>query len=451
MRWPKILSSFIEHRLTASKVFCFFFLFVIFAGLILQKIIIPATPWHAGNGLLAGGDWEEFHRYASQLASSIEESGWGNWRLGHAENGLVGIVAFIYALTGIHAPWILLPLTGGLYGLAAVVLFDIFIFLSGDRRVGALAVVPLLIFPSTAMIWGQVHKDVWMVPGSFLILLSFLRLGDLKGNISESVSLMFCNYLGFSLVWIVRPYANKVFSFAGLIAFSIGFLLRFCEKKNKGRYAITALGLLLVYMLPFVFLSKLGSSKWGKEIEGKTGLEYCNVWKQTPPIPLVDNQIRGLVCSREEFKRKYPDAGSNLDSPIKLTNLEEIIRYLPRAAQIGLFSPFPNMWLNKGHKPGGALMRLISGVEMCTFYFLLIGLFFIPWKSEKRILIVSGLIFCFVVILSYSIAVINIGTLYRMRYPMMLVLMGFGSWGWLNLIKKGLFLPRTLCHNKRFV
>ena len=49
---------------------------VLITGVLLQWWVIPATPWHAGYGLLAGGDWVMFHEQALQLAESIEREGW---------------------------------------------------------------------------------------------------------------------------------------------------------------------------------------------------------------------------------------------------------------------------------------------------------------------------------------------------------------------------------------
>jgi hypothetical protein len=431
---------------TLIKVFSFYFVFVIIAGLVLQKIVIPATPWNAGNGLLQGGDWVEFNQHASKLADSIKNSGWSNWTLRQEDNALIGIMAFVYSITGISAAWVLLPISAILYGIASTVLFSIFFSLSQNKKVGILATLPLLILPSSAMIWGQIHKDIWMLPGSFLILFSCLKLKNLSGSFSDFLKLAAYNCCGLSLIWIVRPYANNIFFLGAVTALLILVLFKILEKELTFRWGLRAFAFLMIYAIQLFFLSKIGNFAWGKNLAGKTGSIQCDAWQQKPPVPFFDGQLRSLVCSRAEFNKTYPEAGSNVDPEVNLTNLSKLIEYLPRATQIGLLSPFPNMWLKAGHKPGARIMRAISGIEMGTFYALLLGLMFLLWRSKKRSEIVASLTFCVVVTVVYAIAIPNIGTLYRMRYPLMILIMGFGIWGWFCFRENFLNFPKFTSH-----
>ena len=54
----------------------------------------------------------------------------------------------------------------------------------------------------------------------------------------------------------------------------------------------------------------------------------------------------------------YPGSASNIDTDVRLESWREVIRYLPRAAEIGLLAPFPNMWLASGAQVG--LVRLMD-------------------------------------------------------------------------------------------
>ena len=43
--------------------------------LVLLPYVFPA--WHAGHGLLVGGDWIGFHNTAAAIAQRIRAEGWG--------------------------------------------------------------------------------------------------------------------------------------------------------------------------------------------------------------------------------------------------------------------------------------------------------------------------------------------------------------------------------------
>jgi hypothetical protein len=81
-----------------------------------------------------------------------------------------------------------------------------------------------------------------------------------------------------------------------------------------------------------------------------------------PPIPRWDIAAR-VVRHRAEFIRYYPDAASSIDLNVQLTSRADLIRYLPRAAVIGFFAPFPDMWFVRGG-PAGATSDLWEGYSV---------------------------------------------------------------------------------------
>ena len=56
-------------------------LWVLVLGASLQLYILPATPWHAGHGLLAGGEWVMFQDQALKPAKEVRQQGWSAWTL----------------------------------------------------------------------------------------------------------------------------------------------------------------------------------------------------------------------------------------------------------------------------------------------------------------------------------------------------------------------------------
>src|SRR6185503_1062177 len=61
------------------------------------------------------------------------------------------------------------------------------------------------------------------------------------------------------------------------------------------------------------------------------------------------------------------DDASRIDEDVRLNSVGSIIRHLPRALAVGLFAPFPNMWLRAG-KHVAYSGRLMSGFETLLTY-----------------------------------------------------------------------------------
>lgn len=146
-------------------------LWVMLTGLLLQLWIIPATPWHAGQGLLAGGDWIQFQEQALRLAAAIENAGWSAWELRFEGQAPASMAAAVYAVTGLSEPWVLLPLQGLLYGVAIWAAVDVARRIGVNERLLWLVVLPFVV-PSSLLIFGQIHKDILSLPGVLLSLTS---------------------------------------------------------------------------------------------------------------------------------------------------------------------------------------------------------------------------------------------------------------------------------------
>lgn len=411
----------IGHDMTAPKIFCALFVYILFAGLLLQKVVLPLTPWHAGDGLLEGGDWIRFHVSARQLAIEIEQNGWAHWALRPEGNAPIGITALLYAFSGIHAPWVVLPVNAALYAMAAVLLWLSVRRLSRNQLVAVAALLPMIFFPSTAMIWGQIHKDVWVLAGAMGIVWGVVRLGDDTPPSLKTCALLVAMGAGSALfIWMVRPYANLIFFVAGAIGV---FVLAMLVRPRAVTWWLAA-GCFLLAQAAFMFFTSAFTSA---PTSGP-----CAIWEQQPRIPLVDNHLAGLACAREGFRLGFPRAGSNIDTEVGFRNARDIAAYVPRALQIGLLSPFPDMWMGEAKQPVGAAQRLLVIPEMVLYYLALIGCVLAVTQARYResATLVAVISFSLFFVMIYALVVTNVGTLYRMRYPAMLTLCALGTWGW---------------------
>ncbi|MCG9029704.1 hypothetical protein LH433_10280 [Laribacter hongkongensis] len=416
------------------------FFYVLFAGLLLQKVVLPLIPWHAGHGLLAGGDWVWFHSAADQLAALIEEGGWVHWELRPEGNAPIGITAALYALSGFHELWVVLPVNASLYAMSAVLLWHGMRMLTCKPEIALAALLPMFLFPSTAMIWGQIHKDVWVLAGAMGLVWGLVRIGREGTSLKTCVALIGLAGVCTLLIWLMRSYANAIF----FVASAIGVVVLAILMRPCGVTWWLAAGSFLFAQATVITFVAQANAHLHPQGEAQAQLPEqapgapCDIWQQQPPVLLLDNQLAGLACVREAFRHGYPNAGSNIDTEVGFRNARDIAAYVPRALQIALFAPFPDMWAESPQQPGGAVKRLLAVPEMIFYYLALVGCVLAAVKSHgrERVILASLVSFSLVSVLVYTLAVTNVGTLYRMRYPAMLLLCALGIWGWSIAVRR---------------
>lgn len=131
---------------------------------------------------------------------------------------------------------------------------------------------------------------------------------------------------------------------------------------------------------------------------------------------------------RREFAQEYPDAGSTIDGGVEFGDSLDLIKYLPRAALIGLFSPFPNMWFAGGRRVGAA-GRLLGGCETLLMYFVELLALVCIWRSRRSLPVWLLVLVAASGATSLGLVVANAGALYRMRYVFWLLLIILGAAG----------------------
>ena len=107
----------------------------------------------------------------------------------------------------------------------------------------------------------------------------------------------------------------------------------------------------------------------------------------------------------------------------------DMLGYLPRAITVAFLSPFPLHWFQPGSIPSTTLMRQISGVEMLLVYVAWLGLAVVVWRWRSRIELWLVLVYGLVNIVVWTFAIPNLGTLYRVRYGPLMLLVGVGLAG----------------------
>lgn len=467
----------LKNALCARGVFTLAFVYSLAAGLIIQLVILPflLPGLDAGHGLLKGGDWVGFHQEAIRMAERIHLDGWAVWELRPQGNAPIGISAAAYALTGISEPWVLMPLNAGLFAVGATCLYTMF-SLFAPPRFAFVATLPYVLFPSAAVIYGQIHKDVWSIAGVTLIALVWVRIAaHRKLDWKETGFQALLTLTGGLFVWLVRPYMLQVLLVASFLT-AIAVALERIAGPDKSKFSVhgflrSVLPLvILIFFLnapsgtsvqpmdilqgekmqtPEAVLSKekeLITTEMGTVLSKEKSLAAWQLILQRARLiaasteDILSKFVSKLAADRQGFTKGYPGAGSNIDTEDDFHSVGDVWRYMPRALQIALFAPFPSMWQEAGTSPGADQMRLISGMEMTFTYFWLPGIILLFLCVGIRGQNVAILIQAIVPAVILTLVVSNIGTLYRMRYINLQMLNGLGIIGWMMWIQ--------YCHTK---
>lgn len=125
-------------------------------------------------------------------------------------------------------------------------------------------------------------------------------------------------------------------------------------------------------------------------------------------------QLITQVRARRGGFRIYGAQASNVDGDVNFISATDIIRYLPRAAVIGWFAPFPRMWFASG--TGGRAGRMLAGLETLAMYLLYFPALLCLWRERSKLNVWLLFLVSFVGILSLGLVVVNVGALFRLRY-----------------------------------
>lgn len=155
---------------------------------------------------------------------------------------------------------------------------------------------------------------------------------------------------------------------------------------------------------------------------------------------VVDLSLWARITARRDKFISIRDAanyraGSDIDTDVHFKSRADVIRYLPRAAAIGLFAPFPNMWFAPGLLVGRT-GRWISGFEMLLTYLIealaLVGL----WQKRKQLCVWLLTLSSILGVTALGLIVINIGSVYRLRYAFWILLVIMGAGGAMHLVSR---------------
>jgi len=347
------------------------FVYALVAGITLQKLALPLVPsLHAGYGLLHQ-DALHYHQVAIQLANRIQANGWSEWKLFPDIGGGTGNVALLsalYAWFGPNPVWFV-PFAAAAHATSAMTLYLLGQVMWPRRagRVGGLVAATLfVVFHSSLLSYGQNYKDPFSITGTFLVLYGFVCAVDTFVT-ARLKRIVFAMVAGIVLVWVVRPYLLTVLGgglvlgllAVGVRAWALGQLLKERHALARGGLCLILIGVAIL-VLPKGRNLEMGATEYVMNSLGSSPYQDWQ-WKPTPMLPTtVEVSLKKISVLRVNFIVHGIEvgAGSQIDADRMPDDAWSAIGYFPRAAAIGIFAPFPAMWMEKV-----SVFRVIGAME----------------------------------------------------------------------------------------
>jgi hypothetical protein len=322
-----------------------------------------------------------------------------------------------------------------------------------DRNVARLATIFIGLWPSLVLHTTQMLRDVIFIPSMLLLVFGLLLSATRPLSVKQGSLVAGAAGFGTLLLWLCRGDMWEMVFLSVLIGAGICVLAQLKERRFGAGKTVAIMSILIIaFWIPSVIstyrqsnevLALTAQRNRDGMVTGDSRLQKDNLFKMAPTSQAPWSKLAKRVgLLRHKFIIRYPLAGSNIDTDVELAGVADTVRYLPRATLIGLFSPFPNMWFTKGAQVG-LTGRLVAGGEMVIMYSmfgLMVYALILQWNRLSFWLLLSiALVGC----TALGYVVVNVSSLYRMRYVFSILLIILGTKGLLLLwpTRTGLTVP----------
>ena len=313
-----------------------------------------------------------------------------------------------------------------------------------DRRAAFLAAAIVGLWPTFLLHTTQPLRDPLLITLVLAFFLIVTGLVTIKFSWKQTLIAIVVGVLVLLMIWIVR------LSMWDIVRAVIGFacvliLARLLIERRFliGNVLTASVFVLAIWVIPQG--NKLLQFTEKREADVSSGRVLI-------AEKVVDLSLWARITARRDgfIKRQHARdyrAGSDVDSDVRFHNRGEMVRYLPRAAAIGLFAPFPNMWFAQGLLVGKT-GRWIAGAEMLLTYLIealaVIGL----WQKRRQLSVWLLSVSVILGATALGLIVINIGSLYRLRYGFWILLVILGAGGMVACWQKGRAIGHSTASEK---
>jgi len=164
----------------------------------------------------------------------------------------------------------------------------------------------------------------------------------------------------------------------------------------------------------------------------KVEADFNRSWIRSDWLPEgVEKKIFGIAGERRGVSRS--GGKTVIDAHIRLNSAEAFLAYLPRALQVGLLSPFPDLWCGEGSTEGSTMARRVLGLVTPIFWLCLLGVPIGLARHRNKTVAWVSCGYCMLGLLLFTYAYSNVGTMMRFRYGFYMFLVAFGFATWMEL------------------
>jgi hypothetical protein len=393
---------------------------VIFTGLFLFHLAVSASlsliarstflaNLHNGQGLWNfAPDSFSYHREAIRLVDLLKKGDYSGW-WGSSPWWHVKWIALSYAFLAAD-PLSYAPINGLTWAGSVLCIFMIVRQLfPGRRKLAIASAVMFGLWPSYLLHTTQLLKDPLYIMGMLMMFWGCVILLSGRRAIISVLLIVF---------GVLLAYLNRTYILEPLICLSLlAAILELWQSRRAWGHAGLAI-LIIAGLGVYFYIQRPEIPGSSRNLHGYS------------PSKLVKKGVGRISYLRKRYTTKYPNAGTNIDTDVHFRSLKDILAYIPRAALIGFFAPFPSHWVGTPRTAGPGT-RILAGFEMILWYILLPGFVYFLFSGPVDLPIrVWMLVYTFTLVVLTSLVVTNIGALYRLRYVYFLPILIGGLEGW---------------------
>lgn len=296
-----------------------------------------------------------------------------------------------------------------------------------NARAGLLAAAIVGLWPSFLFHSTQLIRDPLAIWCLLTLLLVLVLLLSRELVWKHALLLGLGGMILVTVFWLAR---GNMWN-AVVVAVAITLLLLMFRMIRERRFMIGNAIVLLAILVAVLFVpSRLESTTLGGYRTPRTPLAIPSASQPAPSEGIWTRAIDQIRNRRGGF-RAYTAQESNVGADVQFNSISDILRFVPRAAVVGFFAPFPRMWFETGSY--GSAGRAISGLETLVMYLLYVAAAVCLWQERRRMTMWLIFLTATAGLIGLGLVVVNAGALYRIRYVFWIMLIVIAAQGILHL------------------
>jgi 4-amino-4-deoxy-L-arabinose transferase-like glycosyltransferase len=382
--------------------------------------VLPNTFDEHGIGITFAIDGKTYHQLAIDLVNEWKTNGFSAWLKAKAP-----LHSRLHSLSFMTFGWLIgynilstepLNLLYFLAILSCVYLLGRELF---DEQAGLVAAAIVSVWPTFLFHSTQLIRDPLSILCLLALLLVLTTVVDREFAWREAALRAIAGAVSVTLFWLARGNMWNVV----IVAVALTLVLLMLRMIRAKKF-MAANGLVMLVMIATLLLvpPRLESTTLPGVKPPNTPLAIPSATQGPSRDGVWIAALKQMAARRAGF-RFYSSQASNIDADVRFNGAGDIVRYLPRAFVIGLFAPFPKMWIEAGSF--GRAPRLVSGLETLAMYFVYLAVGLCVWRERRNIKMWLVFLVATIGMVALGLVVVNAGALFRIRYAfwmMMIVL-----------------------------